>query len=340
MRIAQVATLATPVRRDDSGSIETMVWLLTRELVALGHEVTVFAAPGSEVAGRLVSPLPGTYATDGAPEEWFYCEWANLCAAVAAADQFDVIHSHAYLWGLPLGPLSPTPLVHTLHTRVDDGQVAMRRLQPDAIITGISDYQWSDWPGWPPIAVVRHGIDMPGIEMALPPTEVPAEPYLLWLGRFLPDKGALEAIEVSRRLGLSLRLAGPANAWFDEVVRPQVDGKRVRYEGWVTGDHKHRLLAGAAALVYPVSTLEPFGLVLAEAIVRGTPVAAYAVGAVPELLEDGVTGCAVEDPAALSEAVTSCLRLDRRAVAARGRERFSAARMAREYAKVFAGVGR
>lgn len=330
-----MATLATPVRRDDSGSIETMVWLLTRELVALGHEVTVFAAPGSQVAGRLVSPLPGTYATDGAPEDWFYCEWANLCAAVAAAGEFDVIHSHAYLWGLPLGPLSPTPLVHTLHTRVDDGQVAMRRLQPDAVVTGISDYQWSDWPDWSPAAVVRHGIDV-----ALPPPEVPDEPYLLWLGRFLPDKGPLAAVEAARTLDLPLRLAGPANGWFEGVVRPHVDGDRVRYEGWVTGEHKHRLLHGAAALVYPVSTLEPFGLVLAEAIVRGTPVAAYAVGAVPELLEQGVTGCAVQDPGELSEAVGACLRLDRRAVAARGRERFSATRMAQEYADVFARVTR
>jgi len=330
-----VATLATPVRRDDSGSIETMVWVLTRELVALGHEVTVFATPGSEVAGRLVSPVPGTYAVDGAPSEWFYCEWANLCAAVTAAGEFDVIHSHAYLWSLPLEPLSPTPLVHTLHTRVGDGQVAMRRLHPAAVITGISDYQWSDWPDWPPTAVVRHGIDVD-----LPPPQVPVEPYLLWLGRFLPDKGALEAIEAARLLDLPLRLAGPANAWFHEVVRPHVDGDRVRYEGWVTGEHKHRLLAGAAALVYPVSTLEPFGLVLAEAVVRGTPVAAYAVGAVPELLEDGVTGCAVQDPRDLALAVAACLHLDRQVVAGRGRERFSAARMAREYAGVFAAVAR
>lgn len=334
MRIAEVATLATPVRPHDSGSIEAHVWLLTRHLVALGHDVTVFATPGSQVDGRLVTALPGTYATDGAPEDWQYCEWANLCAAVQAGDEFDVIHSHAYLWGLALGPLSPTPLVHTLHTRADGGHVAMRRLQPAEVVIAISDQQWSEFPETPPYAVVRHGV-----EVDLPPAG-PAEPYLLWLGRFLPDKGALEAIDVARQVGLPLRLAGPDNVWFDEVVRPHVDGCRVVYEGYVAGDAKHRLLARAAALVYPVSTLEPFGLVLAEAAVRGTPVAALAVGAVPELVEDGVTGCLSDSVGGLPAAVLDCLRLDRAAVAFRGRARFSAQRMAREYTDVFAAVAR
>ena len=328
MRIAQVATLATPVRRDDSGSIEGLVWLLARELTALGHDVTVYGAPGSSAAGRVVTALPGTYAAGGAPGDWQFCETENVAAAVAAGDS-DVVHTHAYLWGLAFERVSPVPLVHTLHTWVSEDHVRMRRLHPGAVVTAISDYQWSAEPADPPAAVVRHGIDVD-----LPPA-VPAEPYLLWMGRFLPDKGPVEAVRVARELGMPLRLAGPADAWFDELVAPLVDGRDVQYEGYVTGETKHRLLAGAAALVYPVRTREPFGLVLAEAAVRGVPVAGLAEGAVPELVEEGLTGCLAPSADDLARAVRDALRLDRPAVAARGRERFAARRMAQEYAAVY-----
>src|SRR5437016_2728307 len=115
MRIAQVSTLNTPVRREGSDSIESLVWLLTRELIALGHEVTVFAARDSTVEGELVATLPGPCGTAGAPDDWQLCEWINLCRAVEQSGRFDVLHSHAYLWGLPLEALSNAPLIHSLH---------------------------------------------------------------------------------------------------------------------------------------------------------------------------------------------------------------------------------
>ena len=115
MRIAQVSTLATPVRRERSDSIEYLVWLLSRELTRLGHAVTVFAAAGSEVCGELVATLPGPYGMDGSPDDWQLCEWINLCRAVEQSARFDVLHSHAYLWGLPLQPLAHAPMIHTTH---------------------------------------------------------------------------------------------------------------------------------------------------------------------------------------------------------------------------------
>src|SRR5262245_46123619 len=113
MRIAQVSTVGTPVRRDGSDSIESLVWLLTRELTHLGHEVAVFAAAGSEVEGELVATLPGPYGTNGSPDDWQLCEWINLCRAMAESERFDLLHSHAYLWGLPLQALSRAPMLHT-----------------------------------------------------------------------------------------------------------------------------------------------------------------------------------------------------------------------------------
>src|SRR5215470_11708838 len=101
MRIAQISTLSTPVRQVGSGSVEGMVWLLSRELTALGHEVTVFAATGSEPCAELVASLPGPYARNGSPDDWQLCEWTNLCCAVTESHRFDVLHSHAFLMGLP-----------------------------------------------------------------------------------------------------------------------------------------------------------------------------------------------------------------------------------------------
>src|SRR5262249_13465613 len=132
MRIAQVSTLATPVRRERSDSIEYLVWLLSRELTRLGHAVTVFAAAGSEVYGELVVTLPGPYGTDGSPDDWQLCEWMNLCRAVEESGRFDVLHSHAYLWGLPLERLARSPMVHTFHLGPYENEAALRALVPGA----------------------------------------------------------------------------------------------------------------------------------------------------------------------------------------------------------------
>src|SRR5215468_4168722 len=137
MRIAQVATLATPVRRERSDSIEYLVWLLSRELTRMGHEVTVFAAAGSEVDGELVATLPGPYGTAGSPDDWQLCEWINLCRAVEQSGRFDVLHSHAYLWGLPLQGLARAPVVHTLHVSPYDEEARLWSLFPDARVTAV-----------------------------------------------------------------------------------------------------------------------------------------------------------------------------------------------------------
>src|SRR5262245_34953385 len=115
MRIAQVATLSAPIRRETGGSVESVIWLLTRELVRLGQEVTGFGTAGSECPGRRVATLPGPYGAKGTFDDWQLCEWVNLTRAVEQAREFDLLHMHAYLWGLPLQALSPSPLVHTLH---------------------------------------------------------------------------------------------------------------------------------------------------------------------------------------------------------------------------------
>jgi glycosyltransferase involved in cell wall biosynthesis len=330
MRIAQVATVSTPVRREGSASIEGLAWLLTRELVGLGHEVTLFATAGSESAGSLVATLPGPYGMDGAPDDWFLCEWINLAAAVERSGAFDVLHAHAYLWGLPLQPFSRAPIVHTLHVWPFGNEARARGMWPDACVTAVSEAQWRDWPGLRRAPVVPHAVDAAQFTLRTTPDD-----YLCFLGRMIPGKGPVAAVAAARALGMRLLLAGPATEYFRTEVAPLVDGRDVEYVGPVAGGARDALLGGARALHYPNRDPEPFGLVLVEAMMCGTPVAAVGVGAVDEVVDEGVTGCIAPTPAELAPAVRRALSLDRAGVRAHAERRFCARRMAEGYVRVY-----
>lgn len=333
MRIAQIATVDTPVRREHSGSIEQHVWLLARELTAMGHDVTTFGAPVSEVAGRFVATLPGTYAENGAPEDWRVCEVINIARALEQAAEFDVMHLHGYLLGLPFDRLVRTPLVHTLHVHPYDNSTAMRALYPQACVMGISHFQWSHVPQMPPVAVIPHGVDAGQFTLRVEPGE-----YLAFLGRFIPDKGALTAIRTARNLGIPIRLAGPRNEYFEECIAPEVDGCLVSYIGAVTGEERDRFLGHASALLYPIEAPEPFGLVQIEAMMCGTPVVAMNLGAVPEIVDEGVTGFVADDASDFLQKIEPALRLDRVRIRATAERRFSAAAMAAAHAALYTGI--
>jgi glycosyltransferase involved in cell wall biosynthesis len=330
MRIAQIATVECPVRQRDTGSIEGLVWLLTRELTRLGHEVTVFAAPGSETDGDLVATLPGPFGTAGVPDDWQICEWINLCGAIEQSGRFDVVHSHAYLWGMPLERLCRAPMVHTLHTWPHKVDAQLWSLVPDACVTAISHCQWQRYPHLRPAAVIPHGVDSSQFTFRPQPQD-----YLGYLGRFTWGKDPCAAIAAARELGLRLLLAGPEDEYYHEHVEPLVDGKLVEYAGWVGSTDRDQFLGNARALLYPIREPEPFGLVLAEAMLCGTPVAAMRLGAVPEVVDEGVTGYSALSAEDYPEAVRKALALDRRGVRDQAAERFSAERMARQYVEVY-----
>jgi glycosyltransferase involved in cell wall biosynthesis len=330
MRIAQISTLATPVRPTHSGSIEATVWLLTRELTRLGHEVTVFAAEGSEVSGYLVPAPLGPYNAGSPQHEWHLCEWINLCKAVSDSGRFDVLHSHAYLWGMPLEPLSHSPMLHTMHILPSDDEASLRAMWPQARVTAISHYQWSAFPHLPPPPVIYHAVAGDRFPLVDDPDD-----YVLFLGRFTPGKGPLAAVQAARELGVRLVLAGPRNRYYDEQVAPLVDGVHVEYAGSVTGQERADLLGHARALLYPISEPEPFGLVMPEAMMCGTPVVATCLGAVPEIVDNGITGFCAGTLQDLPPQLEKAASLDRRLVRARAEERFSAERMAAEYLQLY-----
>jgi glycosyltransferase involved in cell wall biosynthesis len=197
-------------------------------------------------------------------------------------------------------------------------------------VTAISHCQWSEFPDLTPNAVIEHGIDLCKFTF-----QEDAEDYVCFLGRFTPAKGAAQAIAVARELGQRLILAGPANPYFQKHIAPMVDGRTVEYAGAVGGAARDALLGGARALLYPIQSPEPFGLVLIEAMMCGTPVAAIRLGAVSEIVEDGTTGFTSMSLEELPAQVLRAFDLDRRRVRARAEARFSAERMAREYLRLY-----
>lgn len=309
-----------------------MTSLLTEGLVARGHDVTLFATGTSQTRASLHATFPRGYADDPSIWPWEACELFNLAAAVERAPQFDIIHCQAMYWpmALPFSRLSATPLVQTLHHAPTAPEVALWSRYREVPFIAISSEQARLLDGLNVVGVVQHAIDTNRFAFRDEP-----EDYLVFLGRFTEGKGVLQAIEVARRVGLRLLLAAAENDYYREVVAPHVDGTRIVYVGEVDHAAKVELLGGARALLYPVQSGEPFGLVLAEAMACGTPVAALDRGAVSEVVEQGITGGIFDSMDALVDGLPDVLALDRATVRRRAIERFGIARMVDEYVAIY-----
>lgn len=332
LRIAQVAPVATSIPPPKSGSIETVTSHLTEGLVARGHEVTLFATGDSRTSATLHPIFEKGYREDPHIWPWELCEMFNLTAAVELADAFDVIHYQAeyFPMSLALSRLCATPLVTTLHHSPRDEEVALWSRYADAPFVAISHEQAERLSGLHVAGVVYHGTDTAAFTFRPEP-----EGYLAFLGRFTEGKGVLQAIEAARRVGMRLKLAAAETDFYRAHVAPLVDGQQVIYVGEVDHAGKLELLGGACALIYPVQVAEPFGLVLTEAMACGTPVAALDVGAVAEIVDQGVTGGVFATLDALVDGLPQVLTLDRAAVRRTAVERFSLERMVDGYLEIY-----
>ncbi|HXG16834.1 MAG TPA: glycosyltransferase family 4 protein [Calidithermus sp.] len=341
MRIAQVAPLYEPVPPRLYGGTERVVSWLTEELVRRGHEVTLFASGDSQTTARLVSVWPRALRLDPLEPDPYALHTLELAQVFSTADRFDVIHCHVDYLALPFGRLVRTPVVHTLHGRLDLRSLAhVLSALPDVPLVSISDSQRAPLAGrslnW--VATVHHG---------LPVEEVPFAPRggrsLVFLGRISPEKRPDLAIAVAKRLGLPLRIAAKVDRndreYFEREIRPLLAHPLVEFIGEVSDADKWRLLGEALALLFPVDWPEPFGLAMIEALACGTPVIARPCGAVPEVVHDGEVGYLAES---LDEMVTAVKRvdlIDRARCRRWAEERFSVRVMADRYEAVYRRLG-
>jgi glycosyltransferase involved in cell wall biosynthesis len=309
-----------------------MTSLLTEGLVDRGHDVTLFATADSTTRATLYAIYPHGYWHDEHMWPWELYEMLNLAAAVERAGDFDIIHYEAayYPMSLAFARLSPTPIVQTLHHSPSAAEVKLWSHYPEAPFVAISREQARLLEGLNVVDTVLHGIDTAAFTFREKPDD-----YLLFLGRFTDGKGVLQAIEIAKRVGMRLILAAAEDDYYREKVAPHVDGRYIVYYGEADFAAKVKLYAGARALLYPIQAREPFGLVLAEAMACGTPVAALDRGAVREVVDDGVTGLIFSDMEQMVNDLPRVFDLDRRSVHARAVARFGVARMVDEYLAVY-----
>ncbi len=336
MRIAQVAPLYESAPPRGYGGTERVVSFLTEELVAREHDVTLFASGDSITRARLVPGCPQGLRLGGRPVDAVALHLAMLLRVYERARDFDVIHCHTDYLGLPLARQSTRPTIVTLHGRLDLAELhPIYRAFPEVPLVSVSDAQRTPLAGVTWAATVHHGLPRDLFRFHPGPGR-----FLLFLGRIAPEKCPDAAIRVAIAAGVPLRIAAKVDpvdrAYFEQVIRPLLDHPLVEFLGEVDDRTKEALLAEAAALLFPIDWPEPFGLVLIEALACGTPVIARRRGSVPEIIADGVTGFVCDTEEEMVAAVARLPTLRRAACREAFERRFTAARMADDYLRVFA----
>jgi glycosyltransferase involved in cell wall biosynthesis len=347
LRIALIASNRFPIAQPFAGGLEAHVWHLTRGLVAAGHQVTLFAAPGSDAAlgcSELVMRdlrLSRSAAIDPAMPSWSFMNdhhaYLSLMLELAGSsrDNYDIIHNHS-LHYLPLAhaPALSTPMICTLHTPPTPWLESAIAVTGGVGVqfTAVSRHTGRAWaPMLPGVEVVPNGIDTD-----LWPLGAGGGP-LVWFGRLTPEKGPHLAIEAAQRAGRPLLLAGPRSDpdYFEAEVAPRLDD-RIRYVGHLRHAELATLVGrSVAALVTPMWD-EPYALVVAEALSCGTPVVAFSRGGIPEIV-DASCGRLVPpgDTSAMASAIAQAVQLPRARVRRRALERCSASAMLTRYLTLY-----
>jgi len=343
LRIALLAPPWLPVPPSGYGGVETVVALLADALVERGHDVTLLAAPGSRGRARVVPLLdrlhPRQIGASVVEADHVARAFAHVESEALAGRPYDILHDHSGWVALAMADRLTVPVLHTVHGSFDaDASRFYAAHGAKAAISYISRAQAATRPdGLAVDAIVPNPIDVEAW-----PTDVPKDDYLLWVGRFSPDKGPHRAIRVAQATGRRLLLAGPVQPgqerFFAEAVEPHLDGERIRWVGEVGGRAKQELFAGAAAFLMPIRWPEPFGMVMVEAMAAGTPVIAFAEGSVPEVVEPGRSGLIVGDEEAMAAAVAEVAELDPADCRASARERFHPQRVAARYEAVYRAI--
>lgn len=339
LRIALLSPPFLPVPPPGYAGTERVVGVIAQGLHDRGHHVTLFAPGDSEVPYELVPSVPHSLWRNGHRGDASSYIEGTVALAWEQAARFDIIHSHLDTAGFTLARHCGTPVLTTLHRRLDTGgAAALIDAFPDVPLVSISDSQrrWNPDANW--VATIHHGLDF-----SATPMNATAGEYLLLVGRIAAEKGVAEAIEVARRsehrLVIAAKVYDPKERqMFERLVQPAIDDGTVDWRGEVDAAQRDELMAGAYATLMLGAWPEPFGLVAIESMATGTPVIARRAGANTETVQHGSTGYLVDDIDEAVLAVSKAAMLDRGHVAAYARGRFSAERMVWLYEQAYASV--
>jgi glycosyltransferase involved in cell wall biosynthesis len=339
MKIAQIAPLIESVPPRLYGGTERVVSYLTEDLVAQGHEVTLFASGDSITAANLVPCCTQALRLDTAVSDVVPYYMLMLDKVRSHAAEFDVLHFHIDHFHFPIFRHLPIPSLTTLHGRQDH-----RDCKPfyagfsDMPLISISDSQRAPLSHANFVATVHNGLPQNLHEASYRANGG----YLAFVGRISPEKGPVDAIRIAQSLGIPLKIAAKVDkvdeSYFREVVNPMLSASGVEFIGEINEKDKGPFLRDAVAVLFPICWPEPFGLVMIEAMACGTPVLAYRAGAVPEVIDEGITGMIVDNIDQARVVAVQVAGLDRRKVRRRFEERFTARRMAKDYVRVYRGL--
>jgi glycosyltransferase involved in cell wall biosynthesis len=339
LRVALLSPPFLPVPPPGYAGTERVVATLAQGLHDRGHEVTLFAPGDSDVPYELVATVPHSLWRNGHRGDASSYIEATVGLAWEHAARFDIIHSHLDTAGFTLARHCGTPVLTTLHRRLDTGGAAdMIDAFAEVPLVAISDSQrrWNPDANW--VATIHHGLDF-----SATPRSATAGDYLLLVGRIAAEKGVAEAIEVASRTGRKLVMAAKVydpreKRLFERIVRPEINSGVVDWRGEVDPRERDELMAGAYATLMLGAWPEPFGLVAIESMATGTPVIARRAGANTETVEHGLSGYLVDDIDEAVLAVDRVSRLDRDRVSEYARQNFSVGRMVERYEETYRAV--
>jgi glycosyltransferase involved in cell wall biosynthesis len=336
LRIAQVAPPLERVPPVAYGGTERVVHELTVELLRRGHDVTLFASGDSNAPGKHIVTVPEALRPigfGGDPSAYFT---VTMLEVLRRAEQFDVIHSHLELHSILVAHASPVPVVSTFHGRLDSAIARQALADPPQGLVAISQSQARPHPEVP-WTIIYNGLNLTGS-----PFRQRRSDSLCFVGRFAIEKGLIEAIQTARLAGRKLRIAAKIGtmpeekAWYEQVGKPALNDPNVEYLGELNTAERDQLMADSYATLMPGSWPEPFGLVAIESLACGTPVIARRVGALPEIIREGVDGFFGDDPKMMAYQLEGVEELDRLRIRESVLQRFSASRMADEYERLYA----